>query len=213
MSPTPVARRGRGLQPAAARTPAPTMPPTSAPNMKRSAIGHANQQRQRQAADPGPGARQPRQAGFRRATRRRRRTSSARASTTITIWASWRSYIDWTPFFQTWELAGPYPRHPRPTTRSARRRRDLFADAQAMLKKIIDEKWLTGQRRDRLLARQPSPDDRRHPRLWRQGAEIPHRRPAHAAPADGARSRAAPIWRWPTSSRRWASRIISAALW
>ena len=50
-------------------------------------------------------------------------------------------YIDWTPFFQTWELKGRYPRSS--TTRIRERPRALFVDAQAMLKRIIDEKWFT----------------------------------------------------------------------
>ena len=51
-------------------------------------------------------------------------------------------HIDWTPFFQAWELAGRYPKilHDELVGDEARK---LFADAQAMLKKIIDEKWLT----------------------------------------------------------------------
>jgi len=50
-------------------------------------------------------------------------------------------YIDWTPFFSTWELKGRYPTifdHPKRGKEAKR----LFADAQAMLRKIIDEKWL-----------------------------------------------------------------------
>jgi 5-methyltetrahydrofolate--homocysteine methyltransferase len=49
--------------------------------------------------------------------------------------------IDWTPFFQTWELAGRYPKILEdPVVGEAAR--NLFADAQAMLRRIIDEKWL-----------------------------------------------------------------------
>ncbi len=50
--------------------------------------------------------------------------------------------IDWTPFFQTWELAGRYPAilQDRVVGEAAR---NLFADAGAMLARIIDEKWLT----------------------------------------------------------------------
>ncbi|WP_413438081.1 methionine synthase [Sulfuriferula sp. GW1] len=50
-------------------------------------------------------------------------------------------YIDWTPFFQTWELHGRYPKilHDEVVGEEARK---LFADAQAMLKRIIDENWL-----------------------------------------------------------------------
>ncbi len=51
-------------------------------------------------------------------------------------------YIDWTPFFQTWELAGRYPKILQDEVVGEEARK-LFADAQAMLKKIITEKWLT----------------------------------------------------------------------
>jgi 5-methyltetrahydrofolate--homocysteine methyltransferase len=49
-------------------------------------------------------------------------------------------YIDWTPFFQTWELKGRYPAILEDENQGAAARQ-LFADAQAMLTKIIDEKW------------------------------------------------------------------------
>jgi 5-methyltetrahydrofolate--homocysteine methyltransferase len=50
--------------------------------------------------------------------------------------------IDWTPFFQTWELAGRYPKILNDEVVGEEARK-LFADAQAMLKTIIDEKWLS----------------------------------------------------------------------
>ena len=49
--------------------------------------------------------------------------------------------IDWTPFFNTWELAGRYPAILTDAVVGVQAR-ELFADAQAMLKRIIDEKWL-----------------------------------------------------------------------
>ncbi|MDI6026196.1 methionine synthase [Corticibacterium sp. UT-5YL-CI-8] len=49
-------------------------------------------------------------------------------------------YIDWTPFFQTWEMKGRYPKILEDETQGAAARQ-LFDDAQAMLKKIIEEKW------------------------------------------------------------------------
>jgi 5-methyltetrahydrofolate--homocysteine methyltransferase len=49
-------------------------------------------------------------------------------------------YIDWTPFFQTWELKGRYPKILEDEAQGPAARQ-LFEDAQAMLKKIIDEKW------------------------------------------------------------------------
>ncbi|HEV7866887.1 MAG TPA: methionine synthase [Chthoniobacteraceae bacterium] len=51
-------------------------------------------------------------------------------------------YIDWSPFFHTWELRGRYPailQHEK----YGEQARTLFADAQALLARIIDEKLLT----------------------------------------------------------------------
>ncbi len=50
--------------------------------------------------------------------------------------------IDWGPFFQTWDLAGPYPAILSDEVVGEEATR-VFADAQAMLKKIIDGRWLT----------------------------------------------------------------------
>lgn len=49
-------------------------------------------------------------------------------------------YIDWTPFFQTWELKGRYPAILQ-DEKQGEAARQLFADAQKMLKQIIEEKW------------------------------------------------------------------------
>ncbi|TMV15651.1 methionine synthase [Arenibacterium halophilum] len=49
-------------------------------------------------------------------------------------------YIDWTPFFQTWELKGVYPRILE-DEKYGEAARNLFADAQAMLQRIIGEQW------------------------------------------------------------------------
>jgi 5-methyltetrahydrofolate--homocysteine methyltransferase len=51
-------------------------------------------------------------------------------------------YIDWTPFFHAWELKGTYPRILE-DDKYGEAARNLFADAQAMLKQLIEEKWLT----------------------------------------------------------------------
>jgi len=55
-----------------------------------------------------------------------------------------RSFIDWTPFFRAWELAGNFPAilDDAVVGESAR---SLYADAQAMLDQIIAEKWLTAK--------------------------------------------------------------------
>ena len=51
-------------------------------------------------------------------------------------------YIDWGPFFQTWDLAGFYPAILKdPVVGEAATK--VFAEGQAMLKKIIDGRWLT----------------------------------------------------------------------
>jgi 5-methyltetrahydrofolate--homocysteine methyltransferase len=56
--------------------------------------------------------------------------------------AELREYIDWQPFFNAWELRGSFPEILNsPTTGEAARK--LYDDAQAMLDRLIDEKWLT----------------------------------------------------------------------
>ncbi|MGH8600686.1 MAG: vitamin B12 dependent-methionine synthase activation domain-containing protein, partial [Burkholderiales bacterium] len=51
-------------------------------------------------------------------------------------------YIDWAPFFQAWELSGPYPAIlSDPVVGEAAR--NVLAEGKAMLKKIIDGRWLT----------------------------------------------------------------------
>ena len=50
-------------------------------------------------------------------------------------------YIDWTPFFQTWELAGPYPAI-LTDDKVGKAATELFNDAQKMLAKIIEGQWL-----------------------------------------------------------------------
>ncbi len=55
-----------------------------------------------------------------------------------------RRYIDWTPFFQAWELAGHYPAILTDEV-VGKQASELFRDAQAMLDKIIAEKWLTAR--------------------------------------------------------------------
>lgn len=56
--------------------------------------------------------------------------------------ASLVPYIDWTPFFQTWELAGRYPQILTDNKVGAEAKK-LFDDAQVLLKRIVAEKWVT----------------------------------------------------------------------
>jgi len=64
----------------------------------------------------------------------------------VTVFDDWsiadlRRYIDWTPFFSTWELAG---RHPQILDDAVvgPQARELLRDANAMLDRIVDERWL-----------------------------------------------------------------------
>ena len=52
--------------------------------------------------------------------------------------------IDWTPFFQAWELRGRYPAILSDAAQGEQARQ-LFADAQAMLERIVAERWLTAR--------------------------------------------------------------------
>jgi 5-methyltetrahydrofolate--homocysteine methyltransferase len=51
-------------------------------------------------------------------------------------------YIDWGPFFQTWDLAGPYPAILKDAVVGEAAGK-VFAEGQAMLKKVIDGRWLS----------------------------------------------------------------------
>lgn len=53
-------------------------------------------------------------------------------------------YIDWTPFFNTWELAGKFPAILTDEVVGTQAS-ELYRDARAMLKRIVDEKWLTAK--------------------------------------------------------------------
>ena len=53
-------------------------------------------------------------------------------------------HIDWTPFFASWELIGRYPLILEDEI-VGEAAQDLFKDAQAMLKRIVEEKWFTAK--------------------------------------------------------------------
>jgi 5-methyltetrahydrofolate--homocysteine methyltransferase len=58
--------------------------------------------------------------------------------------ATLREFIDWSPFFHTWELRGRYPaifEHEK----YGEQARKLFEDAQALLDRMISEKWITAR--------------------------------------------------------------------
>ncbi len=51
-------------------------------------------------------------------------------------------YIDWTPFFSTWEMKGSFPAILE-DDRYGEAARSLYADARAMLHQMVEERWLT----------------------------------------------------------------------
>lgn len=53
-------------------------------------------------------------------------------------------YIDWSPFFHAWELAGSYPKILDDAVVGEEARK-LLADAQAMLERIVSQRWLTAR--------------------------------------------------------------------
>jgi len=93
--------------------------------------------------------------------------------------------IDWTPFFQSWELAGRFPAILDDAV-VGEQARSLHADARVMLARIVDQKWLTARavfgfwpaqsQGDDVVLQQ---DDGRHTTLHflRQQADKPHTRP------------------------------------
>jgi 5-methyltetrahydrofolate--homocysteine methyltransferase len=58
--------------------------------------------------------------------------------------ATLREYIDWTPFFHTWELKGVYPRI-LDDEKQGEQARQLFTEANALLDAIIEKKLLTAR--------------------------------------------------------------------
>jgi 5-methyltetrahydrofolate--homocysteine methyltransferase len=97
-------------------------------------------------------------------------------------------YIDWSPFFQTWDLAGSYPKILE-DAKVGKVARDLLTDGRAMLDRLVAENWLTA---NGVIALQPAAstgDDieiyadeaRREPLMvWhnlRQQSEKPEDRP------------------------------------
>ena len=71
------------------------------------------------------------------------------AKTGVTVFddvplAALRDIFDWTPFFQTWELSGRYPQILDDEIVGTHAR-ELFADANRMLDRIVAEKWLAAK--------------------------------------------------------------------
>jgi 5-methyltetrahydrofolate--homocysteine methyltransferase len=56
--------------------------------------------------------------------------------------ATLAQYIDWGPFFQTWDLAGPFPAILKDEVVGEQASK-VYEEGQAMLKKLVDGRWLT----------------------------------------------------------------------
>ena len=117
------------------------------------------------------------------------RSSASRASTTTDL-AELVARIDWTPFFQTWELAGRYPAI-LDDPKVGEAARELFDDAQRHAAR--GSSTSTGSGRARVIGFWPGqPRRRRHRALHGRGARGgaghgPHPAPADGPQADGAR--------------------------
>ena len=87
-------------------------------------------------------------------------------------------YIDWTPFFQTWELKGRYPGDPRRRDAGRRPRASSSTTRRTMLRQIVEERWFNPKAVDRLLAGERR--RRRHRALHRREPAARRSRPSHA---------------------------------
>ena len=128
--------------------------------------------------------------------------AAARARTCSTDYdlAELRDYIDWQPFFNAWEMKGKFPDIlNNPTTGEAAR--TLYDDAQEMLDRIIDEKWLTANARLRASSRRTPSATTSRSTPTTSRAERPDDA-APPAPAGRAPRRACRTGRSATSSRR-----------
>jgi len=85
----------------------------------------------------------PEESSFRRGAETSTRGACAPQTKTITL-ETLVPYIDWSPFFHTWELRGRYPAiFDDPTV--GQQARELFDDAQRLLNRICSEKLLTAR--------------------------------------------------------------------
>ena len=111
-------------------------------------------------------------------------------------------YIDWTPFFQTWELQGKYPRIFEDNVVGPEARK-LFDDAQAMLKRLVAEKWLTANAVIGFWPANARGDDIElyAEEARRERLAVLHTLRQQMARENRGERRAAPTPRWPISSR------------
>ena len=116
-------------------------------------------------------------------------------------------YIDWSPFFSTWELTGKFPAILN-DEKFGEAARALYEDARAMLDKIVKENWFRAAAIVGFWPANSDGDDIRG-RGGRRGSA------AHACASSWRGAKAAPMWRSRISSRRRtpAGRTTSARSW
>ena len=110
-------------------------------------------------------------------------------------------YIDWGPFFQTWDLHGAFPGilDDEVVGESARR---VFADGQAMLERVIDGRWLTANGVVAFLPANAVNDDDIEVYTDDTRSEVPFTWHNLRQQTRQARAGRATTSAWPTSSRR-----------
>ena len=160
--------------------------------------------RRRQA--PGP-AREGARAALRRRLGRPPAAAAAASPgspcSTTSRWPNWLPFIDWSPFFNAWELAGRFPAILDDAVVGAQAS-ELYRDAQAMLERIVDEKWLRARGVFGLWP--ANADRRRRAGPWRCDGSRTWRPCTSCASRSTSRS-SARISAWPTSSRRRTSGV------
>ena len=108
-------------------------------------------------------------------------------------------YIDWSPFFHTWELRGRYPAIFDDEV-VGEQARELFADAQQLLQRIVSEKLLTARGVFGFWPANSLGDDRGD--LSRRKARGSRGEVSFSPSADAEAGRASRIIAWPIWSRR-----------
>jgi len=105
-------------------------------------------------------------------------------------------HIDWTPFFASWELVGRFPAILEDDV-VGEAARDLYADAQVMLQKIVDERWYEARG---VVGFWPANSDGDDIVLIRTRRTRPSSTGSTHCASRWPSPRASPTWRWPTSS-------------
>ena len=192
-------RRRRRRQPDVGAGASRNTSPTSATEYANIAAAHARAEENKQRLSLAAArANAPSSTG--RITRRRSRASSARACSRTIRSPSWSPYIDWTPFFQTWELTGKFPAI-LDDAKFGEAARSLYRGrAGDAADRSSTRSWLGAARGGRLLAGQCR--RRRYPRLRRRARARSRSRCCTRCASSSPAARAAPMSRLPISSRR-----------